>query len=203
MDAYETEVGILEKTLKQLKTHEWGAQDNASALTDALSMDRGQQVLDAAQRKSAAVGVLQQQLQFVEMLEELMAEQYVLQQLKDSNEFDDLKESLQLSDEQLQKLSDASSGWEEEWAALQTVKASLTAMKENDWLWNEGVTQVAEQFMSILHKNQVSKMLLWTDHNSEAIDELDMVNAASSVPNGPVFSFGVDSNPEGVVDEEK
>lgn len=203
MDAYETEVGILEKTLAQLQQHEWGAQDNASALTEALSMDRGQQILTIEQRKQAVAEILEQQLQYVQMLEDLMAEQYVLQTLKDSSEFEDLKQELGLSEDQLQQLSDASSGWEEDWAALETVKASLTAMKDNEWLWNESVTAMAEQFMAILHKNQVNKFLLWTDHNAEAIDELDVVHAATSVPNGPIFSFGVDSQPDGSVDDEK
>lgn len=44
VDAYEQEVGILEKTLEQLKAHQWGMTDDAGALTEALSMDRGQQV---------------------------------------------------------------------------------------------------------------------------------------------------------------
>lgn len=190
VDAYETEVGILEKTLSALNAHEWGAQDNASALTDALSMDRGQQVLDAAQRKQSARDILQQQLQVVDMLQDLLSEQYVLFSLQDSNEFDDLKETLQLTESQLQQLASSKAGWREEWDALQTIKASLTAMRDNDWLWNEGVTQVAEDFMNILHANQISKFLLWTDHNAEAIDELDMVNAGSV--NGPVFAFGTE-----------
>jgi hypothetical protein len=203
VDAYETEVGLLEKTLQQLQAHEWGAQDNASALTEALSMDRGQQVLTVAERQEAAKDILSQQLQVVEMLEDLLSEQYVLHSLEDSPEFEDLKQTLQLSDEQLQHLTKAKSGWEDEWEALQTVKTSLTAMKEHDWLWTEGVTTVAEQFMSILHANQVSKFLLWTDHNAEAIDELDHLHSSSTVASGPVFCFGAENNSEGMMDEQE
>jgi hypothetical protein len=193
----------LEKTLQQLKAHEWGAQDNASALAEALSMDRGQQVLETPQRQQIARDILQQQLQMVQMLEDIMTEQYVLYQLKDSTEFDDLKQELQLSQSQLEQLSMGQVGWEDEWAALQTLKSSLTAMHENTWLWNEGVTSVTDQFLAIFHKNQISKFLLWTDHNSEAIDDLDGLYPPNGVPSGPVFSFGVDSHPEGSIDEDK
>jgi hypothetical protein len=239
VDAYEQEVGILEKTLQQLKEHEWGGpgvassssssasmmdsnNNNASALTEALSMDRGQQVLDSAERRQAAQNMLEQQLQWIEMLEEVMMQDYVLHQVAsnsrgtisttttDSNnnnsepfEFQDLQAALQLSDAQLEQLEESRIGWDEEWAALQTVKASFLAMKENGWLWNESVATVAEQFMSILHKNQINKLLLWTDHNAEAIDELDIVHAVAGIPTGPVFSFGMESHPEGLLDEEK
>lgn len=203
VDAYEAEVGILERTLEQLRQHEWGAQDNASALTEALSMDRGQQTLTLEQRKETTIGILKQQLEFVEMLEELMAEQYVLHHLRETEEFNDLNEALQLTDEQYEQLEAAKAGWEEEWAALQTVKTSLVTLRDNNWLWNENVNQITEQFMSILHKNQVSKFLLWTDHNSEAIDDLDIVHAAPTTAEGPVFHFGAENHPESIVDDEK
>jgi hypothetical protein len=233
VDAYEQEVGILEKTLQQLKEHEWGGgvtgsstssmmdsnNSNASALTEALSMDRGQQVLDSAERRQAAQNMLEQQLQWIEMLEEVMMQDYVLHQVASNSrnntadgtsnsdagpfEFQDLQAALQLSDAQLEQLEESRIGWDEEWAALQTVKASFLAMKDNGWLWNESVATVAEQFMSILHKNQINKLLLWTDHNAEAIDELDIVHAVTGIPTGPVFSFGMESHPEGLLDEEK
>jgi len=41
----------------------------------------------------------------------------------------------------------------------------------------------------------MSKFLLWVDHNSEAIDQLDFVNAPSesALPsNAPFFAFGID-----------
>lgn len=49
--------------------------------------------------------------------------------------------------------------------------------------------------MSMLNPGQMSKFLLWTDHNSEAIDQLDYVNAppASAPPSSaPTFVFGTD-----------
>lgn len=203
VEAYEQEVGILEKTLGQLKAHEWGENDNVAALTEALSMDRGQQVLSFKERHEAACCLLDQQLQWIEMLEEIMMEDYVLQNVR-NGEFAELRDILGLDDEQLDQIEGSKVGWEEEWAALQTLKSSITAMRENDWLWNESVSSITEQFMGILHKNQISKFLLWADHNAEAIDELDGVNAYSGMPNGPVFAFGVENQPvETYCDEEK
>lgn len=175
-------------------------------------MDRGQQVLTAEQRKQAATDILRQQLQYLDMLQDVMQEQYVLYQLVKSSrdgdaekrdELEDLRQALQLTREQEDQLLEAGAGWEEEWQALQLVKASLQAMKDNDWLWNEGCNKVADDFMSLLHKNQISKFLLWADHNVEAIDQLDGVNAPANVPEGPVFHFGVNSNPEGILEEER
>lgn len=224
VDAYEVEVGILEKTLQLLKEHEWGGPDDevkdggggntegrASALAAALSMDRGQQLLTAEQRKTTATDILQQQLVYLDQLESLLQEQFILHEIarmhlnisekKDGEEdnFDDLKQLLQLSEEQIVELHRASANWEEEWHALQTVKASLRAMKDNDWLWNEGCVETVDQFLQILHKNQISKFLLWCDHNVEAIEELDCVNAGrpESTDPGPVFYFGVDCHPGG------
>lgn len=204
MDAYEAEVGILEKTLEQLQVHEWGTQDNPRALVEALSMDRGQQVLTTEERKQTATDILTQQLEYVGMLEEMMQEQYVLHHMQQDPALEqELRTLLSLTDEQVQQLASAATGWQDEWDALQTVKTSLQAMKDNNWLWNEGCTAVAEEFMSLLHKNQISKLLLWADHNVEAIDELDIVNAPSQIAQGPVFHFGVNSSPEGLLDEER
>ena len=212
VDAYEQEVGILEKTLEQLKAHEWGKSDNAGALAEALSMDRGQQVLDMQERQKEAAALLQQQLEWVHMLEDILMEDYVLHQIVDNNnggvennnsELQELAASLQLSPEQMRQVQESKAGWQDEWDALQTIKASLVAMQQKEWLWNESVGSVAEQFMSILHKNQISKFLLWADANAEAIDELDGVHASQGVPSGPVFAFGVESHPEGLNEEDK
>ncbi|GKY94712.1 hypothetical protein MPSEU_000436700 [Mayamaea pseudoterrestris] len=204
VDAYETEVGILEKTLEQLQVHEWGTQDNPRALVEALSMDRGQQVLSTAERQQTATDILEQQLEYIGMLEEMMQEQYVLHRMgHDAALEQELRAVLGLTDDQVEQLASASAGWQDEWDALQTVKTSLHAMKDNNWLWNEGCNAVAEEFMSLLHKNQVSKLLLWADHNVEAIDELDVVNAPSQIAQGPIFHFGVNSSPEGLLDEER
>lgn len=203
VDAYETEVGILEKTLAQLSSHEWGqGEDHPRALVEALSMDRGQQVLTKEERQQAAADILQQQIDFVAMLEASMQEQYVLSQVG-GEDFQDLAEHLQLTPQQVEQLQAASAGWQDEWNALQTVKTSLLAMRDNGWLWNEGSSAIAEEFLAILHKNQVSKFLLWADHNVEAIDELDGIHAPSSVASGPIFHFGVNSNPETMLEEEK
>jgi len=46
-----------------------------------------------------------------------------------------------------------------------------------------------------MNQSQISKFLLWTDHNSEAIEQLDFVNAPSesALPaNAPNFMFGID-----------
>ena len=207
VDAYEQEVGILEKTLEQLKAHEWGKSDNAGALAEALSMDRGQQVLDLQERQKEAAALLNQQLEWVHMLEDILMEDYVLHQMVDgagdNADLQELAASLQLSPEQMRQVQESRAGWQDEWDSLQTVKASLVAMQQNEWLWNESVGGVAEQFMSILHKNQISKFLLWADANAEAIDELDGVHASQGVPSGPVFAFGIESHPEGLNEEEK
>lgn len=211
VDAYETEVGSLEKTTLQLQQHEWGASNSALALAEALSMDRGQQKLTAAERCEAATDILSQQLQFLQQLEDLMQEQYVLQQMAtctlngkgENSEWKDLQETLQLSPEQCHQLIQQSAGWEDEWNALQTVKASLQAMKDNNWLWNEGCSSIADQFLSILHNNQISKFLLWADHNAETIEELDAVHAVNAVADAPIFQFGVDSNPNEMLEDEK
>jgi hypothetical protein len=209
VDAYETEVGFLEKTIQQLQQHEWGATNSASALAEALGMDRGQQRLTAAERCQAATDILSQQLQFLQQLEDLMQEQYVLQQMAlctvtgSESDWKDLQDTLQLSPEQCQQLVQQSAGWDDEWNALQTVKTSLQAMKENDWLWNEGCSSVADQFLSILHNNQISKFLLWADHNAETIEELDGVHAVNAVADSPIFQFGVDSNPNEMLDDDK
>lgn len=185
-------------------------------------MDRGQQALSKQERQDAAIDILRQQLEFVSLMENMMQEQYVLHQvgslLRDINNSDmettshdeasqallqELVQELQLTPEQMQQLQSTQSGWEEEYSALQTIKQSLQAMITSNWLWNEGSTAVADEFMSVLHKNQVSKFLLWADANGEAIDELDGVNAPSTVPQGPVFTFGIINNPESLLDDEK
>jgi hypothetical protein len=201
VDAYEVEVGRLETTLAQLQQHAWGASSSSSALAEALSMDRGQQKLTVPERHEAAKEILQQQWQFVKQLEELMQEQWVLQQVASgTGEWPELQDTLQLSNEQCQQILEQAAGWHEEWNALQTVKTSLQAMKDNNWLWNEGCSTITDQFLSILHSNQISKFLLWADHNSEAIEELEGVHAIPVVADAPVFQFGMDNNPNSAAD---
>ena len=93
----------------------------------------------------------------------------------------------------------ASQGLDKEVEALETVSASLQAMIENEWLVNDGVQNITDQFTSILHKNQLSKFLLWTDANAESIDQLDHVQV-QPLQGAPVFTFGVETTP---VDDEE
>ncbi|GAX23319.1 hypothetical protein FisN_27Lh093 [Fistulifera solaris] len=195
VDAYEAEVKALERILHKLQEHVWGHPESDGALLEALSMERGQQELSGKQRHQAAIEIVQQQVEFLQMLQEIMQEQYILYQVAapTQNEWQELSQLLQLSAEQKEALQAQATGWHEEYQALQTVVESLQAMQDNHWLWNNGVAEIAEQFMQILHKNQVSKFLSWADHNWDALDELDFTSAPSKM--GPVFQFGVDSMP--------
>jgi hypothetical protein len=178
---------------------------------EALSMDRGQQQLSAIERTETANGILNQQLAFLQQLEDIMQEHHVLFAVAratangtlETSEWADVGASLQLSPDQCQSLLQQAAGWDEEWHALQTIKTSLLALKENKWLWNEGCAAITDQFLAILHKNQITKFLLWADHNAEAIEELDAVHAVDQVTDSPIFQFGVDNNPNELLDDEK
>jgi hypothetical protein len=219
VDAYETEVGILEKTLQHLKAHEWGVPTNAPAgaadsekshqsLLEALCMDRGQQVISSEQRAQQCQDILEQQLQQMELLRQVQFEQQLLAAASSSEHKDEdpelaemareLNQVLGLSDDQKAQLQENSRGLDEEMTALETVFSSLVMMKENEWLLNQGVQDITDQLTSILHKNQMSKFLLWADANVEAIDQLDHVHAAPKSdehPQGPLFVFGVETTP--------
>lgn len=203
VDAYETEVGILEKTLKQLQAHEWGQADNHTALLDALGMERGQQAIAPEQRTEIIQDILKQQMQHVELLRQAQMEQECLELLvnaPDDEMSKELQSILQLTDAQKANIKTSSKGLDKEVEALETVASSLEAMLENKWLLNEGVQGITDQFTSILHKNQLSKFLLWTDANVESIDQLDHVQV-QPLQGAPIFSFGVESTPGD--DEEK
>jgi hypothetical protein len=204
VDSYEGEVGVLEQSLQKLRAHEWGEakpeDDPASALLEALGMERGQQVLeDSAQRSALLKDLWQQQQDQVQYVRDCQLEQQVLQALV-SGESDDtgllqeLQSVLQLTPDQCDSLNRATQGLDEDVQAMETVEACLKAMQEQDWLLqNEGVTQITNQFTTILNPNQVSKFLLWTDANSENMEQLDYIHAATDpVANTPVFSFGID-----------
>ena len=223
VDAYETEVGILEKTLQQLKAHEWGVPTSGTAadaninlekshqsLLEALCMDRGQQVISSEQRAQQCQDILEQQLEQMELLRQVQFEQQLLAatagvgENKDDDDAEmaqmaqELNEVLGLSDDQKSQLQGGSNGLDEEMTALDTVFSSLVMMKENEWLLNQGVQDITDQLTSILHKNQMSKFLLWADANVEAIDQLDHVHAAPKTaphPQGPIFTFGVETTP--------
>ena len=174
-------------------------------------MDRGQQVISSEQRAQQCQDILEQQLQQMELLRQVQFEQQLLAAASSENQDEDpelaemareLNQVLGLSDDQKAKLQTGSKGLEEEIAALDTVFSSLVMMKENDWLLNQGVQDITDQLSSILHKNQMSKFLLWADANVEAIDNLDHVHAAPKAdehPQGPLFVFGVETTP---MDEE-
>ena len=200
----------MEKTLKQLEAHDWGKDtDDHKSLLDALGMERGQQAISPDERNSIIQGILKQQMQQVNMLQQAQCEQEVLAMLvsdsstekgerkysendEDLKMLSELQDILQLSDDQKSKLRESSEGLDKEVEALETVSASLEAMRKNGWLLNEGVQKITDQFTSILHKNQQSKLLLWTDANAEAVDQLDLVQV-QPLQSAPKFSFGVES----------
>jgi len=98
-----------------------------------------------------------------------------------------------LTAEQAEKLGGVAGGVREDRNALSTIEAALLAVKENSWLENSAIEDASDKFMNILNPTQMSKFLLWTDNNSEAIDQLDYVNApaATAAPSKvPVFYFG-------------
>jgi len=225
VDSYEGEVGTLESSLAKLRAHRWGAGADAEALLEALSMDRGQQAIDAQKRKELIASILSQQRDQVRTIMECQMENMVLgwiARYSDGNSGDEderkataeggmaeheittlateLNELLQLTPEQKAQLKSVTNGIEEERRAIESVDACLTAMLSNSWLMNHGVQECTEQFTSILNSGQISKFLLWADHNSEAIDQLDFVNAPpENLPpsQGPVFVFGIEDAAHG------
>jgi hypothetical protein len=205
-----------------LKAHEWGVPTSGSgaavantnmekshqSLLEALCMDRGQQVISSEQRAQQCQDILEQQLQQMDLLRQVQFEQQLLAQLASGENKDDdpelvemaqeLSSVLALTDEQKAQLPEISKGLDDEMTALDTVFSSLVMMKENEWLLNQGVQDITDQLTSILHKNQMSKFLLWADANAEAIDQLDHVHAApknAPHPQGPIFTFGVETTP--------
>ncbi len=90
---------------------------------------------------------------------------------------------------------------------LFSVMDCLQSIHSNMWLLDEGVEELSSQLTSILNPTQLSKFLLWSDHNAEAIEKLDFVNVLpvngddgsekDRGGEGPVFEFGVD---EGLVE---
>lgn len=160
-------------------------------------MERGQQAIRPDQRTSIIQDILKQQMQQVELLRQSQLEQECLVMLAENDQDElskELQGILQLSDAQKQQLLGSSKALEEEIEALETVAASLQAMLDNEWLLNEGVQNITDQFTSILHKNQLSKFLLWTDANAESIDQVDHVQV-QPLQGAPIFSFGVETTP--------
>ena len=184
--------------MEKLRAHKWGTSHEA--LLEALSMERGQQELSNEERIELIQDIVQQQRKQVQFLRETQREQEVLLAVVEHPE-DELSKELQallnLTDAQKEDIRNACQGLEEEVQAMETFIQCLDAMQDKSWLWNEGVAQIANQFTSILHANQLSKFLLWADSNAEALDSLEYCHAPpSSAPpaNAPIFVFGMDDH---------
>ena len=218
VESYEHEVGVLESSLSKLKAHSWGSGNN-DALIQALSMERGQQPLSESDRRKVIVEILKQQRDQIENLMETQMETMMLSwigkvskgeiQLSENSEeaalASELSDVLKLSSDQVESLSELKCG-EEEQQALQTIDVCLEAMMNNSWLMNDGVEECTEQFASIMNPSQLSKFMIWADHNSEAIDCLDYVNAPpSSAPpaSTPIFHFGIDQSDDDPTQDQK
>lgn len=186
----------MEASLQKLKAHTWGTSHEA--LLEALSMERGQHELTNEERVKLIQDIVQQQRQQVEFLRETQREQQVLLSVIENPE-DELSKELQsvlnLTDDQKEDIRKSCRGLEKEVEAMETFIQCLEAMQDKSWLWNDGVAQISNQFTSILHANQLSKFLLWTDANAEALDSLEYCHAPpSQAPpaTAPIFVFGMD-----------
>jgi hypothetical protein len=163
-------------------------------------MERGQQEISEEQRQQLLQEILTQQLQQAEFLQEAQMEQSILQLLVEQPNDDlskEIQEMLQLTPQQQQEISRATQGLDKEVEAMETLVECLQAMQSTGWLTNEGVTALSKEFTSILHPNQLSKFLLWTDANAEAMEQLDYCNAppGSAPPqSSPTFCFGIDDH---------
>lgn len=224
VDTYEGEVGVLEASLSKLHAHSWGEGHDHESLLEALSMDRGQQVISPEARHEFIRDILKQQQEQIDNIMDVHLEVELLHFLanydvrNDKNSAEDGKTSsseiisddketaqlaeelnslLKLTHDQKARLRVTTQTCPEERRAIETVDECLRVMLDNDWIMNNSVEECTRDFMSILNQGQLCKFLLWTDHNSDAIDQLDYVNAppASAPPtNSPMFIFGTDSD---------
>jgi len=219
VDSYEGEVGTLEEALAKLRAHRWGSSSvDHEALIEALSMERGQRPLTPDARRELIQSIVAQQQEQVQNLLECQAENWLLTTLGDdasgapppaedgaagdaalARVQAELRDVLRLTPEQRARLQAASEGCVREVRDLCVLGDCLRSLHDNQWLLDEGVDEVAAQFTSVLNPAQLSKFLLWSDHNAEAIEKLDYVNVHEGTDDGPVFEFGVD---EGLVDGE-
>lgn len=196
-------------------------------LLQALSMDRGGQQhvnWSVEERNESITDVLKQQCEHVDSLLDVQSEFMMLswfleqqqgqQDQRDTIDDDEkevcaeLEQLLQLSTAQKQQLNQSlnnkdnntSSTVQSEYESLTTIKQCLTSLLENEHLINPAVDDHTNELMSIFHPTQLSRFLLWTDHNSDAIDQLDYVNAnragvsssGGDVGHAPKFVFGID-----------
>lgn len=212
VDSYEGEVGVLEASLSKLRSHQWGSSDsnNHEALIEALSMERGQQPLTAEKRRELISSIVSQQREQVANLLDCQLESWILSELANAQtgsssnvsqndpELEELTSELQsvlsLTPEQLARIQNSSKGDSCEIKDLYTIDDCLKSIQDNNWLLDEGVDEISGQFTSILNPAQLSKFLLWSDHNADAIEKLDYVNVGANniVDGGPVFEFGID-----------
>jgi hypothetical protein len=210
VDSYEGEVGVLEASLSKLRAHQWGSSNsnNHEALIEALSMERGQQPLTAEKRRELISSIVSQQREQVANLLDCQLESWVLSELANSQSVDssampqndpeldqltsELQSVLSLSPEQLSRIQKSSKGYSCEIKDLYAIDDCLKSIQDNNWLLDEGVDEISSQFTSILNPAQLSKFLLWSDHNADAIEKLDYVNVGASMESGPVFEFGID-----------
>jgi hypothetical protein len=177
-------------------------------------MERGQQPLTPEKRRELVQSIIAQQREQVTNLLECQLENWILGTLVDSyanfssdpeacvnksNHEEELTQVtsellsiLQLTPNQLSLIKQSSHGCVHEVQDLFTVDKCLQSINANQWLLDEGVDEIAGQFTSILNPTQLSKFLLWSDHNADPIEKLDFVNVLSGVGSGPVFEFGVD-----------
>ncbi|KAL3780588.1 hypothetical protein ACHAW5_006406 [Stephanodiscus triporus] len=220
VDSYEGEVGILETALSRLKSHKWGSDViDHEVLIEALSMERGQQPLTPEGRRELIQSILNQQREQVANLLECQIENWLLCSLANNEDIiatddpdgggeemaritSELRSLLNLDIDQLANIERCSRDVAHEVRDLFTVDECLKSIHSNGWLLDEGVDGVASQFTDILNQTQLSKFLLWCDHNAESIERLDCVNALGGCggeggDGGPPFEFGVD---EGLAD---
>jgi len=220
VDSYEGEVGILESALSKLRLHRWGsATSDHEALIEALSMERGQQPLTSSKRRELVQSIVNQQSEQVANLLDNQLENWILLALgesggtavesdgpgttKSSHEEElskatsELQSLLQLTPQQLELIKNSSQGCAHEIQDLFTVENCLKSIHSNQWLLDEGVDGVAAQYTSVLNPAQLSKFLLWSDHNAYQIEKLNCVNVLAGVESEPVFEFGFD---EGLAD---
>eukprot|EP00956_Cyclotella_meneghiniana_P041701 scaffold236107_cov74-Cyclotella_meneghiniana.AAC.1 len=229
VDSYEGEVGILEAALNKLRSHRWsdpstysnqdGSDGNNNhhheALIEALSMERGQQLLTPQSRRTLIQSIVTQQKSQVDNLLQCQLENWMLSCLANNNNNNDDEEMnqltselasiLQLTPQQKADISKQTTDILQDISDLRTISSCLDAILQNEWLLDSGVDEIASQFTSILNPSQISKFLLWTDHNAESIDKLDYVNLndvvgvgnEKDISDAPVFEFGVDEGIEG------
>jgi len=228
VESYEGEVKVLSSCLEKLQNHKWGTSSNHDILLQALSMDRGgQQHINwsVEERNESIKDILKQQCEHVDSLLDVQSEfmmlNWFLQQEQQQQQADDtadnhnvssseekelcteLEQLLQLSSTQKQQLNEALKETQPEYESLTTIKQCLTSLLENEHLINPAVDDHINELISIFHPSQLSKFLLWTDHNSDAVDQLDYVNPNREGVNSsggnnyaPKFYFGIDN--EGV-----